>query len=452
MPVPSNDGKAQSTKLERIGRRSTADRGAVFNNIGHVIDADMLRTIYRQLDGKKAAGGDGVTKEQYGVRLEENLKDLMARLRRGQYRPKPSRLVEIPKEDGSTRPLAISCFEDKLVQQAVSAVLNAIYEPVFLSCSFGFRPGKSCHEALRALASATYEMPDGAVVEIDIRKYFNSIPLGPLRQFLRRKIADRRFLALLDALVTAPILVDGQQTPNEMGCPQGSGISPVLANVYLHYVVDEWFDAIRRPHFTGPAREVRYADDLVFVFAHRSDAERFFKVLPQRLQKFGLELHADKSSIVPSGRIAAARARREGKRLPTYSFLGFTCYWGLAASKKFLRLKYTSRADRFSAKLKGLRAYLWKNLTVDDTKYFLKRVAAVVRGWVNYHAISDNDRRVGGFVLASKRAIFRWLRRRGGRKRPNWERLAAMLNQAGFPEHWKTTSMFPKPKGFRPIY
>ena len=426
--------------------RSAKNRGEVFNNIGHAIDVDLLRDVFRQLDGKKAVGIDRVTKEQYGEQLDENLTDLLTRLRRGQYRPKPSRLVEIPKEDGSTRLLAISCFEDKLVQHAASRVLNAIFEPLFLPSSFGFREGKSCHDALRSLSQATYKSPDGATVEIDIRKYFNSIPLGPLQEFLRLKIADSRFLRLLDSLMTAPTMIDGQAVPNAKGCPQGSSISPVLANIYLHYVVDEWFESIKKSHLAGYAYEIRYADDMVFVFQHHGDAQRFFNVLPKRLQKFGLEMHSAKSSLVPSGRLAAQRAKSEGKRLPTYSFLGFTCYWGLAASGKFWRLKFTSRADRFSAKLKGLRRYLWENLTVRDTNYFLKKVSAVVRGWITYHAISDNDRRVGSFILASKRIILHWLRRRGGQRKPNWERLVALLGHACFPERWKTTSLFPKPK------
>lgn len=445
MSVLSNDGKTWSTKLKRIGERSASDRCAVFNNIGHTIDADLLRETYRLLDGTKAVGIDGVTKEKYGQRLEENLTNLLQRLRRGQYQPKPSRIVEIPKEDGSKRPLAISCFEDKLIEHAASRILSAIYEPLFLPCSHGFRPGKNCHDALRSLSQATYKYPDGAIVEIDIRKYFNSIPLGPLRELLRKKITDRRFLGLLEALITAPIMVNELVVPNERGCPQGSGISPILANIYLHHVIDEWFATIKRSHFQGHADEVRYADDMVFVFQNRSDAERFFKVLPLRLQKFGLEMHSDKSSIIPSGRLAAERVHSEGKRIPTYKFLGFTCYWGMSRSK-FWRLKFTSRADRFSAKLRGLRDYLWKNLTVEDTNYFLKHVAAVVRGWVNYHAISDNERRVGSFILACKRIIMSWFHRRGDRKRMNWKRLVVLLSQAGFPETWKTTSMFPTPK------
>jgi RNA-directed DNA polymerase len=210
-------------------------------------------------------------------------------------------------------------------------------------------------------------------------------------------------------------------------------------------VIDTWFDDIKASHMLGKAYEVRYADDMVFVFEHRKDAERFYKVLPLRLKKFGLEMHLDKSSLISTGNRAAMRAQRNGKRLATYKFLGFTCYWGLAQNRKFWRLKFRSRADRFSSKLKGLRAFLWANLTIPDTNYLLKRVAVVVRGWINYHAISDNEQRVGSFILACKRAVMRWFQRRGDRATMTWQRLTILLKQAGFPELWKTTSMFPKP-------
>jgi len=192
MSVHSVDGSTWSTKLLRIGELSARNKHLVFNNLGHIISIDWLRELYRRLDGSKAIGIDGVTKESYGTKLEENLTDLLKRIRRGQYAPKPARIVEIPKEDGSTRPLAISCFEDKLVQLAVSQILSAIYEPMFLPSSYGSRPGLSCHDALKALNKATFEMQDGAIVEIDIRKYFNTIPHGPLFEFLRRRIRRRR--------------------------------------------------------------------------------------------------------------------------------------------------------------------------------------------------------------------------------------------------------------------
>ncbi len=263
MSVHSQDGNTWSTKLERIGEKSALNKQEVFNNLGHLMDAEMLKVLYQRLSGKKAVGIDGVRKEDYGKKLDENVTKLITKIRRGTYRPKPARITEIPKEDGSMRPLAICCFEDKLVQLAVSTILSKIYEPLFLKSSYGFRPGQSCHDALRALSNAAYRTADGAVVEVDIQKYFNTIPHDGLKQLLQAKISDRRFLRLIEVLISAPILERKQVSRNIRGCPQGSIISPILANVYLHHVIDEWFEAINRSHIKGGAEQVRYADDSV---------------------------------------------------------------------------------------------------------------------------------------------------------------------------------------------
>jgi RNA-directed DNA polymerase len=300
----------------------------VFTNIGHLINADMLKEQFQQLDRKKAIGIDGVTKDAYGQRLDENINELIQRIRRGTYKPKPARIVEIPKEDGSTRPLAVSCLEDKLVQSAASKLLCTIYEPLFLPCSYGFRPGQGCHDALKALTASVFPNMNGAIIEIDIRKYFNTIPHEVLMKLLRKKISDRRFLRLIEILITAPIKEGKQIAMNHRGCPQGSIISPILANVYLHHVVDEWFETIKSSHIQGRAELIRYADDMVFTFAIPREAKRFYEVLPKRLAKYGLELHADKSQVLPAGLGNAQRAHREGERIPTFKFLGFTCYWG----------------------------------------------------------------------------------------------------------------------------
>jgi hypothetical protein len=288
-------------------------------------------------------------------------------------------------------------------------------------------------------------MLDGAVVEIDIRKYFNTIPHGPLFEFLEKKISDPRFLKLLDVLVKSPTLQDGQITENERGSPQGSILSPVLANIYLHHVIDEWFAAISESHLKGEAREIRYADDMVFVFQYASQAEKFYKVLGKRLRKYGLEMHEEKSHVIPSGSRAAARAHVAGKRIPVYKFVGFTCYWGLSLSGKFWRLKVKSRSDRKRAKLAGLRKYLKENRNTQNTPNLMARVKAVVRGWANYHAVSDNQRQVSSFIYESKHILFRWLNTRGGRKRWNWKRFVQLLERINYPTVPKLVSLYPTP-------
>lgn len=441
MTVHSKDRISWLTKFERIGELSARNKQLVFNNIGHIINADMLKEQFQQLDGNKAVGLDKMTKASYGENLDSNISTLIQRIRRGTYKPKPARITEIPKEDGSTRPLAISCLEDKLVQLAASTILGKIYEPLFLPCSYGYRPGKSCHDALRALNHATYQHPNGSIVEIDIRKYFNTIPHKVLMKLLQKKISDYRFLRLIEVLITAPIRVNKYDEANTCGCPQGSVISPILANIYLHHVIDEWFDAIKLSHLRGKATLVRFADDMVFTFEWQDDAKRFYEALPKRLAKAGLEIHTDKSQIIPAGRLVALNAHQRHKHIPTFNFLGFTCYWG-KSNKGFWRLKYTSRKDRFAAKLKGLRRYLRDNLNTRDTRSVLKAVIRVVQGWVNYHCVSDNRRRVLAFLEQTKWIILQWLNRRGGKRRVTWEKLLRGLKAIGFPKAVKTISMF----------
>ena len=440
MVVHSDDKLQWKTKLERIGELAEKQKETVFNNLAHVIDIEFLSERYHWLDGKKAIGIDGVDKETYGSRLGDNLQDLLGRIRKGSYKPQPSKIVEIPKEDGSTRPLAISCLEDKLVQAAVSAILTKLYEPLFLPCSYGYRAGIDGHKALQKLMKYSNQNSRGATVEIDIKKYFNSIPHRALMEILKNKITDKRFLALVYKLIRAPIMEAGKAKLNEIGCPQGSIVSPILANIYLHHVIDEWFNKLKETHIKGRAELVRFADDMVFVFQHEGEAERFYKVLPKRLNKYGLELHEGKSQILVSGSSVAKEASQQGKRVSTYKFLGFICYWGLSQTG-FWRLKYKSRSDRLTGKLNGLRKHLKESLS-ERTEVVIKRIIPVIRGWINYHAISDNERRVKSFILNARKALFNWINRKGRRRSMNWVAFDRLLRMLGFPEKFKTKSMF----------
>lgn len=441
MTVQSADGDQKPTKLECIGKRARLQKSTVFNNIGHVLDVDLLRECYQELDGKKAIGIDGVKKEVYGKKLEGNLQDLLNRIRRHAYKPQASRLVEIPKEDGSSRPLAISCFEDKIVQLAVSKLLTAIYEPLFLPSSYGYREGQNGHEALRALMKYSNQFTTGMTLEIDLRKYFNSIPHEQLLGILEEKITDKRFLKLIGKLIRSPVLVDGKAELTRVGCPQGSIISPILSNIYLHKVVDNWFETIRKSHFKGKAELVRFADDMVFIFQKGEDAERFYEVLPKRLDKYGLTLHEGKTNLLKSGSKEAEEANQRGERLETYTFLGFLCYWGKSRDGTRWRLKYKSRSDRFTAKLQTLKSVLKQSLH-HETEATILRIKRVVTGWGNYHAISDNQSRVSTFILETKRILFRWVNRKGGRRRTNWVQFGELLKKLAFPQSFKTKSMF----------
>ena len=391
MSVHSKDRYTVSMKLDRIGDLSAGNHDLVFNNLGHLINEEMLMRAFAQLDGTKAVGIDGITKEAYGKNLEENLRMLAAKVHRAQYAPQPSKIVEIPKADGGKRPLAISCIEDKLVQMAAGEILNKIYEPLFLPSSFGYRPGKSCHDAITALHQAVYECKDGALLEIDIRKYFNSIPHMEMEAILQKKINDPKFLRLIHILLQAETITnDGVVQKNLVGCPQGSVTSPILSNIYLHEVVDSWIESIRT-YLKGKIFPIRFCDDMVFVFECSEDAERFYRAFTQRLQKYGLAVHEDKSHLHSSGSKRIAEMAAKKQKLPVFKFLGFTFFWEKAQKGNFWRLKVRSRGDRKHSKLQGLSKFLKENKAM-KTLIMFQQILPIIKGWINYHAVTDNSR------------------------------------------------------------
>ena len=261
-----------------------------------------------------------------------------------------------------------------------------------------------------------------------------------MQNILREKITDRRFLKRVEKLYRAPVLVNGKAELNKIGCPQGSILSPVLSTLYLHPVIDKWFSEISKSHLSGRADMVKFAEDRVFVFQPKTEAEKFYRVLPKRLEKFGLKLHEDKSSVIETGEKAAITAAERGERIPTYKFLGFTCYWGQSRKGRW-RLNYKSRSDRMTSKLNGLRTPLNGKLS-EETAKVLKQVKKVVLGWVNYPGLSDNQRRVSSFILESKRLVFRFINRKGGKRKTNWESFGKYLTKINYPQKFKTTSMF----------
>jgi group II intron reverse transcriptase/maturase len=388
------------------------------------------------LDGTKAVGIDGIKKSKYGEKLEANLQELLIKIRRGSYHPQASRIVEIPKVSGGRRPLAISCFEDKIVQEAVKRIIERIYEPLFVEVSHGFRPGRDCHTALAALYKHLMRWKWGAVLEIDLQKYFNTIPHKPLEEMIRAKISDERFVHLILKLLKAPILNEaGIAERNELGSPQGSILSPVISNIYLHHVLDLWFISVNENTLEGSAGMVRYADDAVFTFKRIIEAEKFREQLVKRLAEFGIKLNEIKTHVLRSGSGEAECQFRLGHSMPSFTFLGFLHVWGTSRNRRtgeiFWRVKRRTCPERFRKKLSEIKSHIRKNRHKKDLLLQIKRAT---QGYLNYFAINDNSKRISEFTCEVKRMLFKWLNRRSQRRTLDWYHFEQILKRVSFPE------------------
>jgi group II intron reverse transcriptase/maturase len=408
--------------LDRVRQVAKADRTVRFTALLHHVDVESLRRAFRALKRQAAPGVDGVTWLAYERDLEANLRDLHDRLHRGAYRPKPSRRVFIPKADGRQRPLGIATVEDKTVQSAVVAVLNAIYEADFYGFSYGFRPGRKPHDALDALAVGLERKKVRWVLDADIRDFFTSLDHGQLMEFVEQRIGDRRVLRLIQKWLSAGVIEDGTWTESVEGTPQGATVSPLLANVYLHYVFDQWAERWRSERANGDVLVVRYADDFVVGFERRADAERFRAELGDRLAKFGLELKAEKTRLIEFGRYAAQNRAERGLGKPeTFDFLGFTHICGKTRAGRF-QVKRITIAKRMRAKLKEVKAELMRrlHLPLPGVGRWLR---SVVRGHLAYYAVPGNLDALRGFRKEVVRHWRRALKRQGQRAKTTWERM-----------------------------
>jgi RNA-directed DNA polymerase len=424
-----------SSALDRVRQVAEKERDARFTALLHHVDVDRLRGAYRALSPKAAAGVDGETWESYGQNLEANLRDLHDRVQRGAYRAKPSRRVYIPKADGRLRPLGIAALEDKIVQRALVEVLNAIYETDFLGFSYGFRPGRGPHDALDALTVAIEDRKVNWVLDLDFRDFFTRLDHSWLVKFLEHRIADERVLRLIQKWLRAGVIEDGRWTASEEGSPQGATVSPLLANVYLHYVFDLWVRQWRTRHARGEVIAVRYADDAVLGFQHQSDAERFRKDLERRLAKFGLALNSEKTRLVRFGRFAAQqRAERGLGRPETFDFLGFTHYCAKTKDGRFAVRRRTIK-KRMAAKLKEVKTSMMirRHWPIEMQGRWL---GSVVRGHLAYYSVPGNIQQVTAFrdeVIRHWRAA---LRRRSQKTRMNWQRTRRLADRWIPPVHY----------------
>ena len=414
--------------LDRVRQAARKDRKTKFTALLHHVTVDRLREAFLQLHRRAAPGVDGVRWEQYAVALEENLEALHARLHRGAYRAKPSRRVHIPKADGRQRPLGIASLEDKLVQRAVVEVMNAIYEEDFLGFSYGFRPGRSQHQALDALATGVQRKRVNWVLDADIRGFFDAIDHGWMVKFLEHRIADKRIVRLVQKWLAAGVLENGKWSSVEEGTPQGATVSPLLANVYLQYVFDLWVEQWRRRKARGDVVVVRFADDFVVGFQNESDARRFHRELEARLKQFYLELHPEKTRLFRFGKNAALNQRERGLGKPaSFTFLGLTHICGKSRTGGFVLLRHTS-SKRMRAKLHSLRDELRKrmHLRIPEQAAWL---ASVVRGYFAYHAVPTNGHALAAFRVQAVRYWLYALRRRGQRRRMNWAQMRVIAER-----------------------
>jgi group II intron reverse transcriptase/maturase len=408
--------------LERVRQAARARKKERFTTLLHHVDIDLLRAAFLALQREAAPGVDGLTWHDYEADLEPRLADLHARVQRGAYRPQPSRRTYIPKADGKQRPLAIAALEDKIVQGAIVRVLNAIYEEDFLGFSYGFRPGRGPHDALDALDVAINSRKVNYILDADIRDFFGSVSQEWLIRFVEHRIGDKRIIRLIRKWLKAGILEDGTVTVSDRGTGQGSVISPLLANVYLYYVLDLWAERWRRREATGDMIIVRYADDVIAGFEHEDDARRFLDMMRARFEEFALSLHPDKTRLIEFGRYAAAQRERRGLGKPeTFNFLGFTFICGKTRKGGFL-LHRKSRGDRMRAKLQEVQEELRqrRHQAIPLQGEWLRQV---VSGYFNYHAVPTNSRALTVFHYHIRRLWLRTLQRRSQKDGSTWQRI-----------------------------
>jgi RNA-directed DNA polymerase len=415
-------GPGAPSGLERVREVAQRDKEARFTALLHHVTVDRLRAAYRVIRPQAAAGVDGVTWEVYGRDLEANLQDLHRRLHAGSYRARPSRRSYIPKADGRLRPLGIASVEDKILQRAVVEVLNTVYETDFRGFSYGFRPGRNPHQALDALTVGIWRKKVNWVLDADIRDFFTSLDHGWLERFLEHRIADKRVLRLIRKWLSAGVIEDGNWSQTTEGAPQGASASPLLANVYLHYVFDQWADWWRRHHAHGEVIIVRFADDFTMGFEYQEDAQRFLVELRERFARFGLELHPDKTRLIEFGRFAAKNRQARGLGKPeTFDFLGFTHICARMRDGRFWVRRITI-SKRMRAKLREVKDQL-KRRRHQPVPEQGRWLASVVRGYRAYYAVPGNRAAVATFRTQVTKLWHEALERRSQRTRINWARM-----------------------------
>jgi RNA-directed DNA polymerase len=407
------------TKLKRIAWLSERDPHKVFNNLMHLFNEESLKECFNELDERKAVGIDGIDKATYRENLEENLRELVARMKRMAYQPGPVRQVSIPKEGkpGATRPLGISNLEDKIVQKMMQKVLESIYDPIFLNCSYGFRGGIGCHNAIKDLHNHLFRYDIQTVIDVDLANFFGTIDHRLLEDIMRQKIKDEKFIRYMIRMFKSGVITDGELTISEEGVAQGSPCSPVLANIFAHYVIDEWFENTVKGHCMGRVELFRYCDDAVICCQYEQDAKELKRALTQRLSTFGLELNEEKTQLVSFSK----KELRKGKKQGTFDFLGFTFYWGRSRKGRLIP-KVKTNGKRLRAKLKRVNDWARTVKNQFKLKVIWKKFCIKMEGHIRYYGISFNISQVSNFLHQGIRILFKWFNRRSQRKSFDWEK------------------------------
>ncbi len=412
-----------------------------FTSLMHLLTEDFLKECFRELKRRKSPGIDGITVSEYEEQLDENIADLVARLKAKQYMPKPVKRIYIPKPNGDKRPLGIPAVEDKIVQMAIKKILEAIFEQDFIDSSYGFRPNRSCHDALKQIDKIIMNCPVNFIVDMDISKFFDTVNHKCLMEFLKQRIVDSSLLQLISRFLKSGIMEEGIYFETDQGTPQGGVLSPVLANVYLHYVLDLWFETEVIPQLNGYAQLIRYADDFVICFENEKEAEIFGVALRQRMDKFGLTISEEKSKIIEFGRYTCQSVRKYGFKCETFDFLGFTHFCDKTRRGKFKLGRKTSR-KKFIQKMKDMNLWLKHIRNCVELEEWWKLLRLKLLGHYQYYGMSGNFRWLRNFYHHTVRLAFKWINRRSQKKSYNWDRFHNFIQ----------FNPLPKPKIYHSLY
>jgi RNA-directed DNA polymerase len=412
------------TILKRIFWLSEQNRNKSFGSLMHLYNQESLEQCFHELDGNKALGLDKVSKSEYGEKLHENIADLIGRMKRMAYRPGAVRQVLIPKEGkpGATRPLGISNLEDKIIQKMTQKILEAMYEPLFLDCSHGFRPNRGCHTAIKALMDYLYQNEVETIIDIDLKNFFGTIDHKMLENLLKEKIDDFTFMRYISRMFKAGVLADGELSVDEWGVPQGNIASPILSNIFAHYALDVWIEEMVKPNCRGKVALIRYADDAIIICEKEEDAMRIRRTLGKRLEKFKLQLNEEKTKLVPFSKQKARLGIKQG----TFDFLGFTFYWGQSRGKRVIP-KLKTRGKTVRAKLNKVKEWIKQERHKMKLRELWKRFCRKLGGHIAYYGVSHNLREVCKFVDCSIQIFFKWMNRRSQKKSFSWDKFQKFM-------------------------